>query len=245
MTTSIRTNCFPSPATTTRRPDLGELMRPDPKPFFNQACKVLKDHFSELAGFSIFGSGTIDMNELYKAQMSSNPDVAAAARFIMSQPEMLRELETQGGSSPDGKISLGDLKSEITQLDRGQAVQQLRYDPRLSRFTASVDALARYAQTFDTAGGGFFGQLGGPDGKISRDDLKAVLSRSDLPLEVQDAATFLLNNQNQDLLGLLDTGAKGGNPDGTISFQDISVLLGQLRSVQPTMPPVWNPYIGA
>src|SRR2546430_2033632 len=99
-----------NPAFYSLRPPVDQAVDPrqSERAQFSQACTVLQQHFGQTAGFSIFGSGTIDMNELYAAAHGKGgPEVQGAASFLLSHPQLLEHLETTGGrSNPDGKISL-------------------------------------------------------------------------------------------------------------------------------------------
>lgn len=229
----IGTNCFPTP--NRELPDFRQTERAQ----FGQAVRTLQQHFSEIDGFSLFGGGTIDMNELYAAAQGQKggPEVQQAARFLLSHPELLAELDTSAhGGTPDGKISMGDIETKVSSLDREQQVQRLRYDPRLPEFQQTVSTIAQYLPLLDTAGG-FFNF--GPDGKISKEDLDAVITGTQYPPELRRAAFFL--SMNPDLMGMLDTAAHGGNADGVISAEDIGALSSQLQNVRSALPPPFFP----
>lgn len=200
---------------------------------FSQVAATLLQHFGEAGGGSFFGSGTIDMNDLYAAAngQKGGPEVQQAAAWLLQRPQLVRELETRGSANPDGKISAKDLQLELGSLSREQQVESLRYDPRLGAFQQSLSTVQSAFSTFDSAKRKLFGNS--PDGKISRDDLNEVLT-GNYPQQLREAAFFLTSNP--DLMSMLDTGAKGGKADGTISINDVQSLLGQVSNVRATMP---------
>lgn len=246
--TPVATSCFPTPNQTTT-PTVGPELQPSPqirpgdgfdfrayeRQQFAAACRTLLTHFQEVGGASFFKNGTIDQNELYMAAQGKNgPEVQQAAQFLLQHPEYVRELETRGAANPDGKISAKDLSLELNVLNREQTLSRLRFDPRLPDFQRSLSTIAQYMPLLDQAGAGPFGGLFGPDGKISKKDLDAVITGTQYPPELRQAAFFL--SMNPDLQALLDTSAQGGRPDGIISNADIQSMLGTVNGLQQQMP---------
>lgn len=204
---------------------------PSEREQFRTAVNTLKANFGDLKGG--FFDDTIDMNELYRAAQSGNPQVREAARFLLAHPEMLGELDVaRHGGGTDGKISMSDIDTQLGRLDREQALRSLVTDPRASEFASSLQTLNQYWGALDTAGGFLnFGK----DGKVSQDDLNAIAGNPRAPAELRRAALFM--SLNQDLWGLVDVAAEGGNKDGVVSVKDLEAFNTQLQNVVNDMQP--------
>ena len=219
----VATSCFPTPSATPL-----PQMQPvnTDRAQFRDAVATLKANFGDLRGGFLGMSDTIDMNELYQATQSRNPQVAQAARFLLAHPEMLNQLDTaRHGGSTDGKISLSDIDSQLGSLDREQQVRHLMTDPRMGQFAQSLQTIAAHGDRVDTAG--FFNIF--RDGKISMEDLNRTAGDASAPMELRQAALFMA--ANPDLWSIVDTAAEGGRRDGIVSAKDINAFWGQLSNV--------------
>jgi hypothetical protein len=224
-TASVATNCFPTNLPT--QPAVDERAQ------FRDAVATLKNNFGDLKGGFLGMSSTIDLEELYKAVRSPNPQVAAAAKFLMSHPDMLSELDTRAhGGGPDGKISLNDIDTQLASLDRETQLASLRTDPRMMEFAQSMGVIEANWDKLDTMGFWNWNK----DGKVSQEDLDKVITDHNAPWELRKAAFFLSNPDNQDLFALMDTAAKGGKTDGVISREDLAAFVQQLQGVAQRMP---------
>lgn len=234
--TPVTTSCFPTPSAT----PLPQPMQPvnTDRAQFRDAVATLKANFGDLRGGFLGMSDTIDMNELYKAAQSGNPQVAQAARFLLAHPEMLGELDTaRHGGDTDGKISLSDIDSQLGSLDREQQVRHLMTDPRLGQFAQSLQTIATHGDRVDTAG--FFNIF--RDGKISMEDLNRVAGDASAPMELRQAALYMA--ANPDLWSVVDTAAEGGRRDGLVSSNDINAFWRQLNQVvMERMPAFQTPH---
>jgi hypothetical protein len=221
----------PSTGTVTQQPTFAPQQATQDEFELAQATQTLLANFKQASG-SFFGGGTIDMNDLYAAANGQRgPQVQQAAQFLLQHPAMVQALDARKNGQLDGKISQNDLKLAMNDAVRQVQVDQLRYDPRLSTFAQSVATLANYAPMADTAAHSIFS---GADGKISQNDLNHVITGNQYPPELRQAAFFL--TMNPDLMQMIDTANKGGQPDGIISRNDLQVMLGQLQNVQSTLP---------
>lgn len=220
----VATSCFPTPSAT----PLPQPMQPvnTDRAQFRDAVATLKANFGDLRGGFLGMSDTIDMNELYQAAQSGNPQVAQAARFLLAHPEMLGELDTaRHGGRTDGKISLSDIDSQLGSLDREQQVRHLMTDPRMGQFAQALQTIAAHGDRVDDAG--FFNLF--KDGKISMDDLNRIAGDGSAPMELRQAALYMAGNP--DLWSIVDTAAEGGRRDGVVSANDINAFWRQLKNV--------------
>ncbi len=239
--TTIRgttTSCFP----TNNSYPADERMRPmpatDERAQFQSAVRTIKENFDSLDGFSVFGIGAdFDVNKLYAAaQDSSNPKLQEAAKFLLAHPDMLAELDTADhGGKTDGTISLGDVDSQLSKLDREQAVRQLAVDPRAPEFLQSMDVLIANWDQLDDANNSWLNPFDGKDGVVSKEDLDKISGDPNASPELRRAALFL--STNPDLLHMLDVAKEGGSGDNKISTDDLSAWRDQCQHVLDSMPP--------
>jgi len=218
----------------------------DERAQFQQSVQTIKENFDKLDGFSVFGIGAdFDVNTLYKAsQDSSNPKLQAAAKFLMEHPDMLAELDTgKHGGKADGTISLGDVDTKLSALDREMAVRKLPSDPRLGELVQSMDTLIANWDFLDDANNNWLNPFDGKDGVVSKEDLDKVAGDPNASPELRRAALFL--STNPDLLHMLDIAKEGGDGDRKISTDDLVAWRDQCQHVLDSMPPPFSvPYNG-
>jgi hypothetical protein len=93
------------------------------------------------------------------------------------------------------------------------------------QYSGAVSTLQSNFDLLDTAAG-----VGGKDGLIGRDDLKAALENPNLPKEIKDACRFLLDNPSA--WNKLDVGAGQGGVDGLISRGDLEAEAARIAASQ-------------